>query len=104
MNETTTKDQDSDRLEILDRIEARIPEIKIEDHAVEWETLDDGAEALLLDHGGFDGGAGAFVCLHGDDLHFYGSLAPLIEGLGCIVIKPDGSRYVARAVRDPLAE
>jgi hypothetical protein len=32
-------------------------------------------------------------------------LAPIIEGyIGCIVIRPDGRRYVARAVPDPLAE
>ena len=31
-------------------------------------------------------------------------LAPLIEGhIGCVVIKPDGSRYLARAMPDPLA-
>jgi hypothetical protein len=31
-------------------------------------------------------------------------LAPIIGGyIGCIVIRPDGSRYVARAVPDPLA-
>ncbi|HEX6585126.1 MAG TPA: hypothetical protein VF052_00070 [Solirubrobacterales bacterium] len=35
----------------------------------------------------------------------YGSLAPIIDGyIGCIVIRPDGGRYVARAVPDPLAE
>jgi hypothetical protein len=32
-------------------------------------------------------------------------LAPIVEGyIGCIVIRPDGSRSVARAVPDPLAE
>jgi hypothetical protein len=37
-------------------------------------------------------------------VHAVGSLAPRVDGyIGCIVIKPDGSRYVARAVPDPLA-
>jgi hypothetical protein len=36
--------------------------------------------------------------------HAVGSLAPIVPGhIGCIVLKPDGSRYVARAVPDPLA-
>jgi hypothetical protein len=39
----------------------------------------------------------------GDDLHVVGQLAPLVPGfVGCVVIRPDGSRVVARAVRDPL--
>jgi hypothetical protein len=38
-------------------------------------------------------------------VHAYGSVDPLIEGhLGCIVIRPDGRRYLARAVPDPLAQ
>jgi hypothetical protein len=32
------------------------------------------------------------------------SLAPLIDGIGCIVIKPDPSRILARAVPDPLEQ
>jgi hypothetical protein len=33
-----------------------------------------------------------------------GDRAPIVEGyVGCIVIRPDGSRYLARAVADPLA-
>jgi len=40
-----------------------------------------------------------------DDLPAVGTLAPLIEGaIGCIVIRPDGRRYVAHAVPDPLAQ
>jgi hypothetical protein len=32
-------------------------------------------------------------------------LGPIVPGyIGCIVIKPDGGRYVARAVPDPLAQ
>jgi hypothetical protein len=51
------------------------------------------------------GGKGAFFANAGDDLHAVGSLAPIIEGaVGCIVIRPDGSRHLARAVPDPLAE
>jgi hypothetical protein len=34
-----------------------------------------------------------------------GSLAPIVPGhIGCIVIKPNGSRFVAQATPDPLAE
>ncbi len=33
-----------------------------------------------------------------------GSVAPIIDAhVGCIVIRPDGSREPARVVRDPLA-
>jgi hypothetical protein len=67
-------------------------------------TLDDGHEALLVNGGGIDGGNGAYFANHGEDLHAVGSLAPIVDGhIGCIVIRPDGSRYVARAVPDPLA-
>jgi hypothetical protein len=38
-------------------------------------------------------------------VHAVGSLAPIRDGwIGCIVIAPDGSRYVGRAVPDPLAQ
>jgi len=58
-----------------------------------------------VDGGGIDGGKGTFFANAGEDLHAVGSLAPIIEGaIGCIVIRPDGSRYLARAVPDPLAE
>ena len=31
--------------------------------------------------------------------------AQILDGfIGCIVIRPDGSRYLARAVPDPLAK
>jgi hypothetical protein len=74
-------------------------------HQVEWMTLDDGHEALLVDGGGLDGGSGAYFANAGEDVHAVGSLAPIIDGyIGCIVIKPDGSRFVARAVPDPMAE
>ena len=67
-------------------------------------TLDDGHAALLVNGGGIDGGSGAFFANAGDDLHAVGSLAPIIEGaIGCIVIRLDKTRVLARVVRDPLA-
>ena len=99
MNET-----DADRLELLDRISDRVPEVDLEQHSIEWITLEDGHEALLVDGGGLDGGKGAYFANAGEDVHAVGSLAPIIAGyIGCIVIKPDGGRYVAQAVPDPLA-
>jgi hypothetical protein len=66
-------------------------------------TLDDGHAALLVNGGGLDGGAGAYFANAGQDLHAIGSLAPLAPGyVGCIVIRPDGTRHLARAVPDPL--
>jgi hypothetical protein len=95
---------DADRLELLDRIAERIPELDLERQSIEWTTLDDGAEALIVNGGGFDGGDGAFLTNHGDAVHAVGTLDPLVPGhVGCIVIRPDGSRYLARAVPDPLA-
>jgi hypothetical protein len=45
------------------------------------------------------GGAGAYFANAGDDMHAVGKLHPLVPGhVGCIVIRPDGSRYLARAV------
>ena len=99
MNET-----DADRLELLDRVAARIPELDLEQQTVEWTTLDDGHEALLVNGGGIDGGDGAYFANYGEDVHAVGSLAPIVPGhIGLIEIKPDGSRRVARAVPDPLA-
>lgn len=98
-------DRDADRLELLDRIADRIPELDLDQCEVEWRTLPDGHEALLVDGGGLDGGKGAYFANCGEDVHAVGTLAPIVEGhIGCIVIKPDGSRYVARAVPDPLAK
>jgi hypothetical protein len=63
-----------------------------------------GHEALIVNGGGFDGGSGTFFANAGDDVHAVGKLDPLVPGhVGCIVIRPDGSRYLARAVPDPLA-
>jgi hypothetical protein len=101
---TTMTDRDADRLALLDRIALRVPELDLDQQRVEWTSLEDGHEALLVNGGGIDGGAGAFFVNHGNDLHAVGSLAPLIDGaIGCIVIRPDGSRVLARAVCDPLA-
>jgi hypothetical protein len=92
-----------DRLELLDRIAERVPELDFEQHAIEWTTLDDGHEALLVDGGGIDGGKGTLFANYGEDLHAVGSLAPIVPGcVGCIVIRPGGSRQLARVVPDPL--
>ena len=40
----------------------------------------------------------------GEDVHAVGSLAPLAPAIGCIVLRPDGSRILARVERDPFAQ
>jgi hypothetical protein len=101
----TMNEHDRDRLALLDRIAERVPEHDLDQQSVEWTTLDDGHEALLVNGGGIDGGDGAYFANHGQDVHVVGSLDSLVPGhVGCIVIKPDGSRYLARAVPDPLAQ
>jgi hypothetical protein len=98
-------ERDQDRLELLDRIADRVPELDLDRNEVEWTALDDGHEALLVNGGGIDGGSGAFFANHGEDLHAVGKLDPLVPGhVGCIVIRPDGSRRLAHAERDPLAQ
>jgi hypothetical protein len=69
---------DADRLALLDRIADRVPELDLDQHEVEWTTLDDGHQALLVNGGGIDGGNGAYFANHGDDVHAVGMLAPLI--------------------------
>jgi hypothetical protein len=99
-------DRDADRLELLDRLEHRVPELDLEQHLIEWTTLPDGDghEALLVDGGGVDGGNGTYFANAGDDVHAVGSLSPIGPGaIGCIVISPDGSRVLARVEPDPLA-
>ena len=96
-------DQDADRMALLDRIAARVLELDLDHNEVEWRTLEDGHETLLVDGGGVDGGAGTFFANAGEDLHAVGSLAPLADAIGCIVIRPDGSRVLARVQPDPLA-
>jgi hypothetical protein len=70
---------DADRLELLDRIADRVPELDLDQNAIEWTTLDHGHEALLVDGAGFDGGGDCFVANHGPDLHVVGSVAPLVS-------------------------
>jgi hypothetical protein len=93
-----------DRLELLDRIADRVPELDLAQQSVEWATLDDGHEALLVNGGGIDGGKGAYFANAGDDVHAIGLMDPLVPGhVGCVVIEPSGRRYLARAVPDPMA-
>jgi hypothetical protein len=74
--------------------------IGLEQHEIEWTTLPDGGEALLI-----DGWSGGYFANHGDDLQAYGSLDPIVPGyIGCIEISPDGSRRLVHAVPDPLAK
>ena len=97
--------RDADRLLLLDRIAERVPELDLGREQVEWIELPDGVEALSVNGGGIDGGDGTHFVNYADDLHAYGSVDPLIPGhVGCIVIEPDGTRRLARAVPDPLAE
>jgi hypothetical protein len=51
-----------------------------------------------------DGGRGIYFANAGEGVHAVGTLAPIIPGyIGCIVIRPDKTPVVARAVPDPLA-
>jgi hypothetical protein len=45
-------DRDTDRLKVLDRIADRVPELDLDQEQVEWTTLHDGHEALLVNGGG----------------------------------------------------
>jgi hypothetical protein len=104
LTSATRNEHDPDRPRVLDRIADRVPELNVAQQSVEWTTLDDGHEALLVNGGGIDGGDGAYFANHGVDVHAAGTLDPIVPGhIGCIVIRPDGSRYLARAVPDPLA-
>jgi hypothetical protein len=95
----------ADRFELLDRLAERVPELDLAGHEVEWRQLEDGYEALLVDGGSLDGGDGIYFANAGADVHAVGMLAPLVPGyVGCIVIRPDGSRVLARVERDPLAQ
>jgi hypothetical protein len=96
---------DTDRLELLDRLADRVPELDLALNHIEWMTLDDGNEAFLVNGGGLDGGNGIYLANSGENVHAVGSLDPIIPGhVGCVVIRPDGSRVLARAVPDPLAQ
>ncbi len=61
--------------------------------------LPDGHQALLVDGGGIDGGEGALFANCDDDVHVDGMLAPIVDGIGCVVSRPDGSRHLARGDR-----
>ena len=52
---TAMNDCHAERLELLDRIADRVPELDLARQSVDWMTLDDGHEALLVNGGGIDG-------------------------------------------------
>jgi hypothetical protein len=104
MSDPTLDETDADRLLLLDRPAHRFPELDLDQQRIEWTTLDDGSEALLVNGGGLDGGNGMFFANAGEDVHAVGSLLPLAPAIGCIVIGPDGSRQLAHVMPDPLAE
>jgi hypothetical protein len=94
-----TDDRDRERLALLDRIAERCPEIKLDEHSISWGETPDGAQALHV------GETGEFFANAGDDLHAYGTLAPIIPGaIGCIEIEPSGARRIIRVEPDPLAK
>ena len=98
MNEKNLDAADADRLLLLDRLAERVPDLDLADRRVEWQTLSDGSQASLVDGGGIDGGNGVYFANAGDDVHAVGSVAPLVPGhVGCVVIRPDRSRYLAQA-------
>jgi hypothetical protein len=93
--------RDGRRTDRRDGADAAAGRVRIRCHAagrrVEWTTLPDGGEALLVNGGGVDGGNGAFFAKRGEVVYAIGSLDPIVPGaLGCIVIYPDGSRRRAR--------
>lgn len=98
----TMTERDREQLKLLDRIAERVPELDLDQQAIEWTTLDDGHEALLVNGGGMDGGNGAFFANAGEDLHAYG---PMFAGsIGCVVIKPDRTRILTGVQPDPSAQ
>jgi hypothetical protein len=52
---------DTDRLRLLDRVAECVPELHLGQQRIEWTTLNDGHEALLVNGGGIDGGDGAYL-------------------------------------------
>jgi hypothetical protein len=97
------EDRTEEQLELLDRIKDRIG-FDPGQHEIAWQELeDDGAVALLVDGGGFDGGDGAFFVNEGEDLHVYGSLDPVVPGhVGCLIFDPNGGRTLRQVVPDPI--
>jgi hypothetical protein len=77
---------DADRLLLLDRIAERLPDLDLDQQEVEWMELPDGAEALLVNGGGLDGGDGVYFANAGENVHAIGSLAPLAPAVGCIAL------------------
>jgi hypothetical protein len=64
-----------------------------------------GPEGLLVDGGGIDGGSGTFFANAVTTCMRSGRWLRIVDGyIGCIVIRPDGSRRLARAVPDPLTQ
>ncbi len=93
---------DAERLELLDRIEKRIPELDLDQHDVEWIEMPDGAQGLAVNGGGFAGDGTGFTFANGPDDNVT-AIGLLIPGaFGCVVIQPDGSRYIARVEAGPL--
>jgi len=89
---TDLNQTDAERFALLDRIAERIPELDLKQRTVEWTEMPDGAPGLVF-------------ATAGADLPAVGPTSPLIEGsIGCVVIRPDGSRYLARVMPDPLAQ
>jgi hypothetical protein len=97
---------DADRLELLDRLVERVPELDLSQRSVEWIEMPDGAQGLAVDGGGFDGDGNGFTFANaGEDVHAIGTLAPIFPGwIGCIVLKPDGTRVLTGVQPDPLAQ
>jgi hypothetical protein len=95
---TATNNRDADRLVLLDRLTERVPQLDLDRQLVEWRMLPDGHEALLVNGGGIDGGKGAYFRQPLRGRTRRGVAGPLVPGhVGCIVIRPDGSRVFARA-------
>ncbi len=105
LNTEDLNPDDVDRLELLDRLAERMPELDLEHRSLEWIEMPDGAQGLAVDGGGFAGdGTGYTFANAGEDVHAIGPTAPLIPGgIGCIVIRPDGTRFLAHAsaIRSP---
>jgi hypothetical protein len=80
-----------------------LPEIKLDEHEVGWTKMPDGAPALCVDGGGFDGKDGVTFANAGDDVHAIGPI-PSCKSIGGIVIRRDGTRILASVTPDPLAK
>ncbi len=78
MTESNLAPAVADRLLLLDRLAERVPDLDLADQRVEWQTLPDGSQALLVNGGGIDGGDGVYFANAGDDVHAVGSVAPLV--------------------------